>query len=311
VTQGAGALFGAYCPGLSRFPRFLGTFATLLALGCASEPTDLGGDAGSASGGSAGSGGKGNGAAPARCPEGPNPSTTTEAVVVEQVSAALVDEQGESVTAGLAQVCGKDVCYDVVVDRDGLLDKTVNAPMDAPAVKVGDGRAWGKLAFPIGEGSTDLGTVTVTALPAFAEGAALSAGESVASGGVTLQLAEDAHVEIDTLSYEEESEWGFRAAALSAASLAELEQGFVMAFTLAPLETVICPAPALSIENSAELAPGTELELFVLGLDVLEEWAGYAGWEKVGEGQVSDDGATLEFPDGVPVLTAIGIREKS
>jgi hypothetical protein len=83
-----------------------------------------------------------------------------------------------------------------------------------------------------------------------------------------------------------------------------------MAFALAPLETVICPSPALSIENTAELAAGTELELFVQGLDVSEEWAGYARWQKAGEGSVSDDGATLEFPDGVPVLTAIGVREK-
>jgi len=58
------------------------------------------------------------------------------------------------------------------------------------------------------------------------------------------------------------------------------------------------------------LPPGTALELFLLGLDVGEKWAPYSAWQKVGEGQVADDGATLEFPDGLPLLTVIGVREK-
>lgn len=296
---------------MSRFSLLISALL-LAALGCTSEPTDPEAEAGSSSGGSsAGSAGsKGSGAAPARCPDGPHPTTDTSDVEVGEVSASLVDAQGDPVSPGLVQVCGKDVCYDVVVGESGLLSKSVNGPMDAPACKVGDGRGFGKLAFPLSEGDTDLGTLTVTALPDFADGVPLVAGESATSAGVTLTLTEDARVEIDDLSYEDESEWGFRAAALPEASLAELDQGFVMAFALAPLETVICPRPALSIENTAELAAGTELELFVQGLDVSEEWTGYSRWEKAGEGQVSDDGTTLEFPDGVPVLTAIGIREK-
>ncbi|HEY6078106.1 MAG TPA: hypothetical protein VIW29_04850, partial [Polyangiaceae bacterium] len=97
---------------------------------------------------------------------------------------------------------------------------------------------------------------------------------------------------------------------LPEAALAQLDQGFVLGFALSPLETRICPSPALSIDNSAELGAGSELELYVLGLDVGEAWAPYAGWQKVGEGAVSEDGATLEFPAGLPLLTAIGIKEK-
>ena len=127
-------------------------------------------------------------------------------------------------------------------------------------------------------------------------------------GGVTLTLAPKARVEVDLLTYEDEAQQGFRAAALPEAALAQLNQDFVAGFALSPVETRICPSPALSLENTANLAPGTALELLMLGLDVAEHLAPYAQWQRVGEGQVSDDGATLEFPDGLPVLTAIGIR---
>jgi hypothetical protein len=244
------------------------------------------------------------------CPDGPGAPSETEAVDVGRVQAQIVDEQGEPSSAGLVQICAKDVCYDVPVDAMGQLFKDVNGSMDAPACKLGDGRAWGKLALPIGGGDTDLGTLVAVALPDFADGVPLAPGEPASSGGVTLTLDASAVVEIDTLSYEEPSEWGFRAAAVTGDALAQLGQDFRLVYALAPLETRICPSPELSIANDAELSPGTELELFSQGLDVSEEWAPYAGWQKVGEGQVSDDGARLEFPDGLPVLTAIGIRVK-
>jgi hypothetical protein len=281
---------------------------------CSSEPTDgAGGNAGvGASGGGEGaSAGKGGSSAqPESCPKGPGAITETEAVEVGRVVAQIVDEQGEPASPGLVQICGKDVCYTVAVDATGQLVRDVNGPMKAPACKLGDGRAWGKLALPFGAGDTDLGTLVAVGLPGFSQGMALTPGESVTSAGVTLTLDPGAVVEIDTLSYEEASEWGFRAAAVTGDALTQLGQDFALVFALAPLETRICPSPALSVENDAELAPGTELELFSAGLDVSEEWAPYAGWQKVGEGQVSEDGSSLDFPDGLPVLTAIGIREK-
>lgn len=227
-----------------------------------------------------------------------------------QVSAQVVDERGEPASPGLVQVCAKNVCYDVSVGASGALAKQVDEEMNAPACKFGDGRSWGKLAIPFGGGDTDLGTLTAVALPDFADGVALVAGESATSGGVTLTLTDDAVIEVDDLSYEDESEWGFRAAALSGDALSQLGQDFVLGYALAPLETRICPSPALSLENSLDLPAGTELELFSHGLDVSEEWAAYGGWQKVGEGAVSDDGATLEFAEGPPVLTALGVREK-
>lgn len=296
---------------MTRCLPLFAAFVIALAFGCASEPTIPGGAGASGNGGSAGSGGKGMaGSKAARCPDGPFPKSTTEAVQVEQVSGKLVDEEGEPTPDAHLQVCAKNVCYDATLGSSAEFDESYREEMDAPACKFGDGKGWGKLAIALEGGASDVGTLTVVTLPALAQGAKLQAGATASSGGVTLTLADDARVEIDELTYEAESEWAFRAAPFSEAVLAELDQDFALGFSLVPHETVICPPPALSIENTAGLEAGAALELFVHGLDVSEEWAPYARWEKVGDGEVSEDGATLEFPDGVPVLTAIGIREK-
>lgn len=293
-------------------PRYLFCCSgLLLCLACSSEPTDdgnLGGSAGAS--GTTGAGGGGDGNGPKSCPVGPGRETATDSVFVESVSASIVDEQGEPTSSGLVQVCGKDQCINANVPETGKLAQSVMSSMVAPACKFGNGKAWGKLAIPLAAGDSDLGTLTTVTLPPFSAGVALEAGKPASSGGVTLTLSDDAHVEIDTLTYEHESEFGFRAAPLPEAALEQLGQDFVLGFALSPVETRICPSPALSVENSADLPAGTELELFIHGLDVLEAWAPYAGWQKVGEGSVSDDGQTLEFPEGVPLLTAIGIREK-
>ncbi len=226
------------------------------------------------------------------------------------MEAKLVDELGAPTSAGLVQVCGKDICINANVDDSGDLYQVIKQDMDAPACKYGDGRTFGKLALPLTGGDTDLGTLTTVRLPDFAEGVPLTPGETATSVGVSLTLASNARVEVDTLTYELAEERGFRAAALPEAALSPLDQGFVLGFALSPVETRICPSPALTIDNTAKLKAGAELELYIAGFDVVEEWAPYAGWQKVGEGRVSSDGATLDFPDGVPLLTAIGIREK-
>lgn len=284
----------------------LGVFG-FLALACASDPADPSGQGGT--GGAGATGGSG-GQTPKACALGPGRETESDEVHVDRVSGQIVDEQGDPTSSGLVQVCGKNLCINARVIDDGKLSEDVDEGMLAPACKFGNGREWGKLALPLGAGDSELGTLTAVRLPAFAAGAAFTPGTAVTSSGVTLTLADDARVEIDTLTYEDESEYGFRAARLSGAALEQLGQGFAVAYALSPVETRICPSPALSLENSVDLAPGTELELFILGLDVLEVWAPYAGWEKIADGVVSDDGQTLEFAEGLPLLTAIGVREK-
>jgi hypothetical protein len=288
--------------------------AATLALGaaCASEPS--GGAASGGAGGepeSAGSSGSGKaGALAVSCPAGTNPRGAAESVELGVVSAELVDERGEPTSTGLVQICGKDVCINARVGDDGRLAEKIARALDAPACKFGDGLTWGKLAIPLAPGDNELGTLTTARLPPFDDSVPFTPGQQVTSGGVTLTLAANAHVEVDTLTYEDEAQRGFRAAALPEAALGQLKQGFVAGFALSPVETRVCPSPALSLENTADLAPGTALELFALGVNVDEAWLPYGKWEKLGEGRVSDDGASLEFPDGLPLLTAIGVREK-
>jgi hypothetical protein len=267
--------------------------------GAAGEP----GASGASSGGTAGS-------APVSCPEGDNPKTDTKPVLVGLVSGQIVDEHGDPTSSGMVQVCGKNICINARVTDNGKLAENVGQELNAPACKFGDGLTWGKLALPIGAGDSELGTLMTARLPDFADAAAFTPGTAITSGGVTLTLAPNAHVDVDTLTYEEESQRGFRAVQLPKQAVTQLTQDFIAGWALSPVETRICPSPALSLENTADLAPGTPLELFMLGVDVLEEWAPYGGWQKVSEGKVSDDGATLEFPDGPPLLTAIGVREK-
>jgi hypothetical protein len=210
----------------------------------------------------------------------------------------------------LVQVCGKDICVNARVGDDGKLTQAVNQTLDSPACKFGDGLEWGKLAVPVGDGDTDLGELMTVRLPQYADSAALEPGTDASSGGVTLSLAQNAHVEIDILTYETEEQRGFRAAPLPDAALAQLKQDFVEGFALAPLETRICPSPALSLANSAALDPGTAVELYGLGFDVLEEWAPYGQWQHFGDGQVSADGKSIDFPEGLPLLTTIAVRVK-
>lgn len=290
------------------------TLLLWLSVACASDPAspDPGGGAGGEPG-SAGSSssGKGGSSTTAACPAGTSPHTDAKRLSLGLVSGQLVDEQGEPTSAGLVQICGKDICINARVVDDGHLSEDVDyQTLDTPACKFGDGLTWGKLAIPLGAGDNALGTLTTARLPDFADAVPFTPGEAITSGGVTLTLAADAHVEVDTLTYEDEAQQGFRAVALSEPALTQLGQDFVAGYALSPVETRVCPSPALSLENTGNLPAGGALELFVLGLDVGEKWAPYGGWQKVGEGQVSDDGATLEFPDGLPLLTAIGIREK-
>ena len=285
--------------------------ALLLWVACTSTPaSDADGGAGSNAGGSATAGSGGSSSNNVSCPKGTNPKGAPAPVALGVVSAQIVDQQGDPTSSGLVQVCGRDKCINADVGDDGTLVKVVNQDLDTPACKFGDGFSWAKLAVPIGEGDTDLGTLTTVRLPDYADGVPFTPGESATSGGVTLTLDADAHVEVDALEYETEAEQGFRAVSLSEAALAQLGQDFIAGFALSPLETRICPSPALSLENGSDLAPGTEVELYMLGLDAAEAWVQYGQWQKVSDGKVSDDGQTLDFAEGPPLLTALGVKVK-
>lgn len=288
-------------------------WSLVAALACSSDPAPAGGDGG---GGSAGSGGTGTtsggktGTKPESCPAGKNLPSAVDPIDVGLVSGEIVDERGEPTTAGLVQVCGTDICRNADVTESGKFADEVDGPINAPACKFGDGFDWAKLAVPIAAGNNELGTLVTVRLPDYADGVALRAGATATTGGVSLELADDARVQHNIIDYESEAQRVLRAVELPQAALAQADPDFVVGFALSPLETRICPSPKLRLENRPRLPAGGELELYLLGLDAEEEFVPYGRWQKVAEGQVSDDGESLDFPDGVPLLTAVAVKVK-
>lgn len=294
------------CPRLS----LLAISALWLSFGCSSKSAVPANDA--TDGGANGIGGAASGGQPPvvkTCPAGPNVKTDPEPVTVGFVSGSIVDENGDPTAAGLVQVCGKNACFQANVGADGALGQAFNQPLTAPLCKYGDGFDWGKLAVPVEAGDSQLGTLMTVRLPDYAGAPPFEPGTSISSGGVTLALDADSGFVFDGLDYSDD-QLLFRAAALPAAALGPLGHDFVAGYALSPLETHICPPPAISIENSGNLAAGTALELYVLGLDVDEKWVPYGAWQLASSGEVSADGASLEFPDGAPVLSAFAVRVK-
>jgi hypothetical protein len=59
-------------------------------------------------------------------------------------------------------------------------------------------------------------------------------------------------------------------------------------------------------------AAGTAVEFFVSGIDVGQQWAKWASWAKVSDGQVSSDGATISTTagQGLPVLANLAVRSR-
>jgi len=80
---------------------------------------------------------------------------------------------------------------------------------------------------------------------------------------------------------------------------------------LAPLGTTFCPPAGLSLKNTPEWSAGTEVEVFVQGLNVNEKWAPYGTWVKVAEARVSSDGSSIDTTSGgIPILSSIALSRK-
>ncbi|HVY29735.1 MAG TPA: hypothetical protein VHB79_24415 [Polyangiaceae bacterium] len=299
---------------MTPFRLFVCACALSVGVGCSSSPVTpddaTGGDGSGGSTGHAGSGGSGGKSPTPSCPKGTNPRGDDKPEKLGSVSGQIVDEQGQPTSSGLVQICGRDICINARVASNGKLAEQVDQTLDTPACKWGDGFEWAKLALPLAAGDTELGTLTTARLPDYSESVPLRAGQRATSGGISLTLAAKAQVVVNSLDYETEEQQGFRAVAIPPAALILLDPDFVAGYALSPLETRVCPNASLSLENTEDLAPGTALELYLLGLDVGETWAPYGQWLMIGEGAVSDDGMSLEFPDSVPLLTAVAVKVK-
>jgi hypothetical protein len=306
----------------------------ILAIGACSgddSPADPGGGG---SGGTSGAGGASgsSGAAP-KCP-GPGYHETPAPRVIEELRASVVDGDGQPAAEIQATVCGIDYCEygstnadgEVVVCKElvgctaGIFPKNPlnNEPVTflKPAFKFAQGYSYVKWAVLLPEGTRhDLGEVTTGKFPALSTGVEMAPGGEAASNGVVIAIPEGASIKYDRITYENVEELAFRAVEIPTdRSLPAVDPalGFEILVGTTPVDTLFCPPARLSVPNSAGWPAGTEVEIFVHGVALEEEWAPYGGWGKVSGGAVSADGKAVvtHEAEGVPLLGAFGFRKK-
>lgn len=250
---------------------------------------------------------------PAVC-DAPGYYVEADSTPIKQVNATLVLPSGEAAATLPVQVCGIDNCFKYKTNQNGVLSVSPAQPLVRPALKYGDGFEFAELAIPLADGTQNLGELIALPLPTYAEGAAFPKSGAVSNGEVTLKLASNGKVEHDILTYSDPSELVFRSVPVP---VSESEKalppsfGFELAYGLAPLGSTFCPAAGLSLENTLAWEPGTEVEVFVQGLDVNENWAPYGTWLQVAEASVSSDGKTIDTTSGgIPILSSIALRRK-
>jgi hypothetical protein len=241
--------------------------------------------------------------------------TEAEAVTVEQVRASVRLPSGEPAAQFPVQICGLDVCLPEETDASGVLNVAPRQSMRLPALKYGDGFDFAELAVPLGNaGKRDLGELVALPLPPLAEGAKFPKSGPLKSGDLTLQLAKNGSFEHDILTYSDDAQLVFRSVAIPIAESTQAlpeSFGFELAYGVAPLGTTFCPPAQLSLKNIQDWPPGTEVEIFVQGLDVIEKWAPYVSWLLVAEGSVSSDGSSIDTTSGgIPILSSIALRRK-
>ena len=245
----------------------------------------------------------------------PGYGTEVAPVSFEQVTATVLDPTGSAVPNLFLQICGINQCYPVSANANGKVSYVPGEALERAAFKYGDGFDFAELAAPLGTSpKQDLGQFVVLPLPSYAEGAAFPKHGPVTNGDLTLFVDSDKQVDPDELTYPDTSDQVFRSVSIPLAQSTRAlpgSFGFELAFGVAPIGTVFCPAARLSVKNSLDWAPGTEVEVFVQGLAVEEEWAPYGSWVKVADASVSSDGSSIDTTSGgITILSSIALRRK-
>ncbi len=297
----------------------------------ASSPSSshAGSSSGSSSGAttSSGSGGGAGGSSPSSSSSGmPCPAGTTygggeTAVPEASVTAKIVDETGAPMAAGQpVYLCGINICPSTnKTDATGgvLISYSASGTGEPkkPALKVGDAITYAEIAIPVQGGTTDLtsgGTKVInTAKLAGKPGAALTPGTSAVSGDVTLTLAAGAYVDINPLVYTTTDSQMFRAVNIPIANespwlASSGKNDFALLYGVGPAETPICPGAKVTVAlphanmtpNDLNWAPNAAVEFWIMTVDVEQKYAPYAGWAKMSDGTVSNDGTSISTTDG-------------
>lgn len=229
----------------------------------------------------------------------------------------VVDQNGDPAALIPAQACGLDVCIFGETDADGRVELTVDdVAITKPRFKYGKGKQFTMFAYPMPEGATvDVGTQLTWMLPDVSTAVPLVAGAEVTHGGATLAIPAGGRVRIDLLTFETAEEQGFRADRIPldrAPKAVDPALGFELLYTLNPIDSMFCPPATLTLPNGPGWDPGTEVEVFLHGTRIQEEWAPYGGWAKVSDAIVTADGSSVVTVEGsgLPILGVIGLRRR-
>jgi hypothetical protein len=248
---------------------------------------------------------------------GPGYQDGTPAHQVDSVQATLVDYNGNPLADLPIQVCGTDICFNDTSNATGQIFVNAASMMVKPALKYADGIIFARfgILLPPEAVVTYPNPLEVARFPDLGTGAPLAAGQSATSGDVTITVPPGGTIEVDTLIYDDPAEQAFRSVTIPSTKIPPAVDPSLMlelVFAVTPLETLFCPAAAVSVPNSLGWPAGTDVEFFVHGLEIGEEWAPYAGWAKASDGKVSADGSKIETAStgGFNILSDFGIRRK-
>lgn len=243
------------------------------------------------------------------------------AVCVETLEVSLVDEEGAPLEGITVFCCGTDICSEPVqTDAEGRAFIEVGSYMIEPAFKVVGGGKFISFAAPLPKDEPNA-FFEPTTLIAFPEaGVAFEPGtdQVLTSNGVSLEITAETEVEIDELSLPDEEDQLFKAVRIPLEKAppigapSPLGNGPIEAmYGLAPLSTSFDPPAKLSLPNSEGWEAGTPVHVYVHGVEIDSPHAPYAGWGKIDAGaKVSEDGETIVFEAGIPLLSTIGLGTK-
>ena len=243
----------------------------------------------------------------------PDHKTPASLLSLTSVRARLVDPERSPLPDMPALICGKDVCSLATTDGSGWIDKTYSPPIegDSLALKTGDGINFAEFVLPITESATELGDQVVFQFPDASNGAALAAGTTVESNGVSLVAVDGASVEIDPIVYSDPTNRNFRAVVIAPADFpgaVDGDLGLGLVVSAAPVEARICPPAQLTVPNLAGWEPNANVEVVLHGVSISEAFAPYGGWAELTNAVVDADGETVTTTGGVPVLGTLGFR---
>ncbi len=238
----------------------------------------------------------------------PQPGTSNE-VDVSSVQVTARDDANAAIQNTTFQLCGTDLCLTADTNTiGGAVFMNSQSTLDRPLFKPADSLTFAKFGYPY---TAESPSPLVGIFPRMQDSmAALVPGQTVSVDGASLALPAGGGLSIDELTFDSPDKQTFRAAQVPA-NLVEQVTGdatFVMAYALGPIDTLLCPEAKLTVDNYANLAPGTQVEFWVQEVSIEEFFGGYGEWVKIDDGEVSADGATVSTTVGMPVILNVAIR---